>query len=187
MGYRYLSLFFIFFFTKNIFAEPVAQRPTSASLGLDYVLLSGDLRDYFRNDLSYNFNMTHELDFDIANFLLSETLSYSSLSSDDINERSKLHWISAAVGLGQVFLSNSWLAWQGVLAPEFSYWYLRNNLSSSFAHVDKGFLWGASLESKLVFDIMTIFQVDFVLALHTPEMIMHNTFLTLGWRIGKTW
>ena len=157
-----------------------------AGVGLSYVALLGDLRDYFQDGFAYSVNGLWELSsFRIGSLFLGSTFEFLPLKGDDIREASGARVYSLNVGVDQELVNLSWYGLLVHLRPEWTFWTVRNHLSRDYAGFDKGSYWGLMLGLSNVFRITGTFDIEAFIDTHIPEIHLSNVYFDLGLRLGK--
>lgn len=175
----------IFVFSSTLFAEDLnANRRLGA--GFTYVVLLGDLRNYFKNNFAYSANGLYLWNENqLGKLYFGSSLLYAYLKADDIRESSSLRLFAFNLGLDQEFSSNEWYALYLSLRPEVNYWTLTNRLSKNYAHYDSGRFWGLMFGLTNAFYISKTFSIEFYVFNHIPELNFTNTYFDVGLRIAK--
>jgi len=166
------------------FSDEVVSRKR-LGVGLSYFSLFGDLRDYFKDGFSYNFNGLWELPQLWHGLFLGSSLDYAPLKGDDIRESSSLRLYSVNLGLDQELAQMSWYSVLVSLRPEITYWTVRNHLSRNFAGFDNGSFWGALLGITNSFNVSSSLEIEFFVFTHFPELSIDNFYFDLGLRLAK--
>ena len=159
-----------------------------ASLGVSYLALFGDLHDYFKDGFAYSLSGEWPL---VENFLgqlsVGASLEWVPLKSDDTRESSQLRMLSLNAGVDQVFVRSAWYTLVGTVRPEFSYWWLKNKMSSSYAAFDKGSLWGLTSGIINLFELIPNWEVSLFALAHIPRLSITNYYFDVGLGLAKSW
>jgi len=154
-------------------------------LGLSYTALFGNLRDYFKDGVSYNINGLWEIPKLWEGLYIGSSVDYAPLKGDDIRESTSLRLYSISLGLDKEFFKISWYSLFISLRPEITYWTVRNHLGRNYASSDKGNFRSLLVGLTNSFNISSLFEVEFFIFSHIPEIHLTNVYFDLGLRIAK--
>lgn len=149
--------------------------------GLGYVLLQGDLHDYFANDFGYTASLyLPQGENQFGEWGWHGDLHLGRFASDDFNRSSKLWLSSVTAGVEQSVLTrfSCTLALSATL--ELSYFSLKNDLSDSYVSRDHGFFIGTQWGWHLHIGFAETWRAQIFAAVHTPELVWTNRY----WQIG---